>query len=165
MERLDASAFDRVVAVDLRGVFLCMQYELREMVRTGHGAIVNTASVLGLASEAYQSGYVAAKHGAIGLTKAAALEHAHLGIRVNALAPGLVRTPLTDSLTDEALNERLKEAIPMHRAAEPEEMVGTVLFLCSDAASYITGQVFVADGAHLVRGLPPIQNTVHAGKA
>jgi NAD(P)-dependent dehydrogenase (short-subunit alcohol dehydrogenase family) len=95
LAHLDASAFDRVIGVDLRGVFLCMKYELREMVRAGRGALVNTASVAGLMPEASQSAYVAAKQGVIGLTKTAAFENAHLGIRVNALAPGWVRTPLT----------------------------------------------------------------------
>lgn len=163
--QLDTSVFDRVIAVDLRGVFLCMKYELREMVRAGHGAIVNTASVNGFIPEAGEGAYVAAKHGVIGLTKTAAFENAHLGIRVNALAPGWVRTPMTQGLEDEYVNEKLKEAAPMHRSAEPEEMVGTVLFLCSDAASYVTGQAFVVDGGQMIRGLAPVEPTVAAGKA
>jgi NAD(P)-dependent dehydrogenase (short-subunit alcohol dehydrogenase family) len=123
------------------------------------GAIVNTASVGGLLPEADRGAYVAAKHGMIGLTKTAAIEKAHLGIRVNALAPGWVRTGLTRSLEDEKeLCEKLKEASPMHRGAEPEEMVGMVLFLCSDAASYATGQTFVVDGGQMIRGLVPVQN-------
>ena len=114
-----------------------MKYELREMVRTGQGSIVNTASVAGLMPEASQGAYVAAKHGVIGLTKTAAFENAHLGIRVNALAPGWVRTPLTAGLEDATgVIQKMKEAEPMHRAAGPEEMVAMVLFLCSDAASY-----------------------------
>jgi NAD(P)-dependent dehydrogenase (short-subunit alcohol dehydrogenase family) len=166
LAQLDTSEFDRVIAVDLRGVFLCMKYELREMVRAGHGAIVNTASVAGLLPEANRAAYVAAKHGVIGLTQTAAIENAHLGIRVSALAPGWVRTAMTKSLENEkGLNERLQEAVPMHRGAEPEEMVGMVLFLCSDAASYVTGQTFVVDGGQMIRGLVPVENTVHAGKA
>jgi NAD(P)-dependent dehydrogenase (short-subunit alcohol dehydrogenase family) len=164
--QFDASAFDRVVSVDLRGVFLCMKYELREMVRAGHGAIVNTASVAGLIPEANLGAYVAAKHGVIGLTKTAALETAHLGVRVNALAPGWVRTPLTAGLeNDKGFLEKMKEAAPMHRGAEPEEMVGMVLFLCSDAASFATGQAFVVDGGQMIRGLLPVENRVYAGKA
>ena len=90
IEQLDASVFDRVISVDLRGVFLCMKYELREMVRAGHGAIVNTTSVAGFLPEVGEGAYVAAKHGVIGLTKTAAIENAHLGVRVNALAPGWI---------------------------------------------------------------------------
>jgi NAD(P)-dependent dehydrogenase (short-subunit alcohol dehydrogenase family) len=164
--QLDASVFDRVISVDLRGVFLCMKYELREMVRAGHGAIVNTASVAGFIPEIGEGAYVAAKHGVIGLTKTAAIENAHLGVRVNVLAPGWVRTPLTTSLDeDQGLNEQLKAAVPMHRGAEPEEMVGMVLFLCSDAASYVTGQPFVADGGQMIRGLLPVENRGRAGRA
>ena len=97
---------------------------------------------------------MAAKHGVIGLTKTAAFENVHLGIRVNTLAPGWVRTPLTTSLDENRrVNELLKAATPMRRGAESEEMVGMVLFLCSDAASYITGQPFVVDGGHMAR--PP----------
>ena len=155
--QFDAAAFDRVIAVNLRGVFLCLKHELREMTRAGRGAIVNTASVTGLSPEADHGGYVAAKHGVIGLTKTAAIENAHLGIRVNALAPGWVRTPMTERLdTETALSETLRAAIPIHRGAEPEEMVGMVLFLCSDAASYATGQTFVVDGGQMVRGLIPL---------
>jgi NAD(P)-dependent dehydrogenase (short-subunit alcohol dehydrogenase family) len=160
ISQLEASIFDRVISVDLRGVFLCMKHELREMVGAGHGAIVNTASVAGFLPEFGEAAYVAAKHGVIGLTRAAALENAHLGVRVNALAPGWVRTPLTAELDeDEELNEQLRRAVPIHRAAEPEEMVGAVLFLCSEAASYITGQVLVADGGQMLRGLLPVENT------
>jgi NAD(P)-dependent dehydrogenase (short-subunit alcohol dehydrogenase family) len=161
--QLDASAFDRVISVDLRGVFLCMKYELREMLQAGRGAIVNTASVAGFIPEADTGAYVAAKHGVIGLTKTAAIENAHLGIRVNALAPGWVRTPLTKGLgleSDKGLNERMQEAVPMHRGAEPEEMVGTVLFLCSDAASYVTGPTFVVDGGQMIRGFVPVKNEI-----
>jgi NAD(P)-dependent dehydrogenase (short-subunit alcohol dehydrogenase family) len=155
--QLDTSLFDRAISIDLRGVFLCLKHELGEMVRAGRGAIVNTASVAGFLPEFGEGAYVAAKHGVIGLTKAAAFENAHLGVRVNALAPGWVRTPLTAGLEeDQGLNRQLRDAVPMHRAAEPEEMAGVVLFLCSDAASYVTGQAFVADGGQMIRGLLPV---------
>jgi NAD(P)-dependent dehydrogenase (short-subunit alcohol dehydrogenase family) len=153
---LDEASFDRIVEVDLKGVFLCLTYQLRHMIATGGGAIVNTASVAGLVPEAGSAAYVAAKHGVIGLTKTAALENAHRGIRVNALAPGWVRTAMTRKWDDDAqFNAKLRAATPMHRGAEPEEISGMVLFLCSPAASYITGQVFTVDGAQTIRGLLP----------
>jgi NAD(P)-dependent dehydrogenase (short-subunit alcohol dehydrogenase family) len=156
MGQLDASGFDRVVAVDLRGVFLCMKYELREMARAGKGAIVNTASIAGLVAEPGVAHYVAAKHGVIGLTKAAAIEYAQQGIRVNALAPGWVDTPMTVALKgDSGLEARMRATAPMGRPAQPDEMAGEVLYLCSDAASYVTGQVHVADGGFLARGMFP----------
>ena len=154
--QLDEASFDRVVAVDLKGVFLCLTYELRHMIAAGSGAIVNTASVAGLFPEDGSAGYVAAKHGVIGLTKTAAIENAHRGIRVNALAPGWVRTPMTRKWdVDAEFNAKLRAVTPMHRGAEPEEITGIVLLLCAPAASYITGQVFTVDGAQTIRGLLP----------
>ncbi len=164
MDTLDEDTFDRVVAVDLKGCFLCMKYELQHMVSAGKGVIVNTASVAGLLPEFGFSAYVAAKHGVIGLTKTAAIEYAHLGIRVNALAPGWVRSPMTAGWDeDKDLNARMKAATPMHRAAEPEEMAGMVLFLCSGAASYVTGQTYLVDGGQTVRGLLPVKDATDAG--
>jgi NAD(P)-dependent dehydrogenase (short-subunit alcohol dehydrogenase family) len=158
IDQIDESSFDRVMAVDLKGVFHCLKYELQYMIKAGTGAIVNTASVAGLLPEAGAGAYVAAKHGVIGLTKTAAIENAHRGIRVNALAPGWVRTPMTKGWDeDEALNAQLKNAAPMHRGAEPEEIAGMVLFLCSDAASYITGQTYAVDGGQTIRGLLPVE--------
>ena len=140
--------FDRVIAVDLRGVFLCLKYEIRAMLETGGGAIVNTASVAGVIADPGMAPYVAAKHGVIGLTRAAALDYARRGIRVNALAPGLIRTPMTDRwLADPAISSALMANSPMGRPAEPEEMAGVVLFLCSPAASFVNGAVYLADGA------------------
>jgi NAD(P)-dependent dehydrogenase (short-subunit alcohol dehydrogenase family) len=153
---LETAAFDRLISVDLRGVLLCMKYELREMVRARKGAIVNTASIAGVVAEPGVAGYVAAKHGVIGLTKAAAIEYASLGIRVNALAPGWVETPMTVAVkSNSALIAVMRKAAPIARPAQPEEMAGPVLFLCSDAASYVTGQVHVADGGATVRGMFP----------
>ena len=156
---LDAAVFDRIISVDLRGVFLCMKHELAEMVRAGKGAIVNTASIAGVVAEPGVAAYVAAKHGVIGLTKTAAVEYAVQGIRVNALAHsggGWVDTPMTAALKSApALTNRLRAAAPIGRPAAPEEMAGAVLYLCSDAASYVTGQVHIVDGAFTARGMFP----------
>lgn len=139
--------WDRVMAVDLKGVFLCLREEIRCMAANGGGAIINTASIAGLIADPDMSPYVAAKHGVIGLTKAAAYDYAGQGIRVNAVAPGLVRTPMTEAWLSDA--EKSREVLgntPIGRAAEPEEIAGTVLFLGSSLASSATGAVFTIDG-------------------
>jgi NAD(P)-dependent dehydrogenase (short-subunit alcohol dehydrogenase family) len=139
--------FDRTIAVDLKGVFNAMRAEIAHMVEHGGGAIVNTASVAGIVADPNMAPYVAAKHGVVGLTKAAAIEYARRGIRVNAIGPGLVRTPMTEAwLADDAFREAFYAASPIGRAAEPEEIVGMVLHLCSDEASFANGQLFVVDG-------------------
>ncbi|SKA80223.1 NAD(P)-dependent dehydrogenase, short-chain alcohol dehydrogenase family [Pseudomonas extremaustralis] len=139
--------FDRVIEVDLKGVFLCMKYQIEAMLKGGGGAIVNTASVAGVVADPGMAPYVAAKHGVIGLTRAAALDYAKQGIRVNALAPGLVSSPMTQRwLDDPTLASALLANSPIGRPAEPEEMSGIVLFLCSPGASFITGQVYLVDG-------------------
>lgn len=139
--------FDRTIAVDLRGVFLCMKYQIAQMLRNGGGAIVNTASVAGLVADPGMAPYVAAKHGVVGITKAAALDYAARNIRVNAVAPGLVATPMTERwLADPAFKEKLLQNSPIGRAARPEEIATTVLYLSSDAASFVTGQTYVVDG-------------------
>ena len=141
------SDFDRVISVDLRGVFLSMQAEIRHMTTHGGGSIVNTASVAGIVADPGMAAYVAAKHAVIGLTRAAALDYAARGIRVNAVAPGLVATPMTQRwLDDPQFKERVVSNSPMGRPAQPEEIAGTVVHLCSEAASFTTGQVFVVDG-------------------
>lgn len=139
--------FDRILGVDLKGVFLCLKYEIPAMLAGGGGAIVNTASVAGVVADPGMAPYVAAKHGVIGLTRAAALDYAAQGIKVNALAPGLVATPMTKRwLDDPQFKRNLMANSPIGRPAEPEELAGMVLFLCSPAASFATGQVYLVDG-------------------
>jgi NAD(P)-dependent dehydrogenase (short-subunit alcohol dehydrogenase family) len=147
LDQQDDDVFDRIIAVDLRGVFLCLKHEIRHMLRAGGGAIVNTASIAGLIADPGMAPYVAAKHGVIGLTRAAAIDYAKSGIRVNALAPGLVESAMTRSwLDDPAMRDIVLAGPLMGRAAQPEEMTGIVLFLCSPLASFATGQVFTIDG-------------------
>lgn len=146
---VEEAAFDQVVAVDLKGVFLAMKYEIQYMLKSGGGAIVNNASIAGMIAEPGISPYVAAKHAVIGLTKAAAIEYAAQGIRINALAPGLVETGMTAHwFADENIRTHLLSNTPMGRAAQPEEMANMVLFLCSDLASFAAGQTFVVDGGY-----------------
>lgn len=147
IEQMPEAQFDRVMAIDVKGVFNALQAEIEHMLRNGGGAIVNTTSVAGVIADPGMSPYVAAKHAVVGLTKAAAIEHARHKIRVNAIAPGLVRTPMTERwLADPAFAEAFLAASPIGRAAEPEEIVGMVLHLCSDEASFTNGQVFILDG-------------------
>ncbi len=138
----------RTLRVDVTGVFLCLKHELAQMVKAGRGAIVNTASVAGLRADPGMAPYVAAKHAVVGLSKAAAIDYATQGIRVNAIAPGLVRTPMTERwLNDPQIRERVLADSPIGRAAEPEDIAALVLFLASDLANIITGAVYPIDGA------------------
>lgn len=145
--------FDRVTAVNLRGVWSCMKYELRQMQRQGSGAIVNCSSIGGIVGGAGRASYHAAKHGVIGLTTSAALEYAAKGIRVNAICPGLIDTPMSDRMKaagqTEALAAMLKE-VPIGRLGRAEEIADAVLWLCSPASSLVVGHALVVDGGYTV---------------
>jgi len=142
----EEAEWDRAIRVNLTSVWLCLRAEIRQMLAQGGGAIVNTASVGGLTAVPGNAGYAAAKHGVIGLTRTAAIEYATYGIRVNALCPGMTRTAMVERLTATAPAMMGAVTLPIGRLAEPEEMAGAVVFLCSDAASYLTGQAIPVDG-------------------
>jgi NAD(P)-dependent dehydrogenase (short-subunit alcohol dehydrogenase family) len=140
--------WDRTLGINLKGVWLCMKYEIRRMLEQGGGAIVNTASAVGLVGARQQCAYVASKHGVIGLTKAAALEYAKAGIRVNAVCPGAIRTPALDSFfsSSPSIEARVIAQHPIGRLGTAEEVAEAVLWLCSDAASFVTGHALALDG-------------------
>src|ERR1700678_1414993 len=147
--------YDRVMAVNLRGVWSCMKFELQVMREQGSGAIVNCSSLGGLVGGPQRGTYHAAKHGVIGFTKSTALEYAARGIRVNAICPGMIQTPMFDKMIAEGqgeeLNAMLKAYVPMGRMGRPEEIADAVLWLCSSAASYVTGQSISVDGGYVMR--------------
>ncbi|MFZ0394027.1 MAG: glucose 1-dehydrogenase [Terracidiphilus sp.] len=147
--------YDRVMAINLRGVWICMKFELQQMRKQGSGAIVNCSSLGGLVGGNQRGTYHAAKHGVIGFTKSAALEYATRGIRVNAVCPGMIQTPMFDKMIAEGqgeeLNAMLKSMVPMGRMGRPEEIANAVVWLCSSAASYITGQSISVDGGYVMR--------------
>lgn len=147
--------YDRVMAINLRGVWSCMKFELQQMRKQGSGAIVNCSSLGGLLGGNQRGTYHAAKHGVIGFTKSAALEYATRGIRVNAVCPGMIHTPMTDQMRaggqGAILDEMLETFVPMKRQGRPEEIADAVLWLCSDRASYVTGQSISVDGGYVMR--------------
>lgn len=143
--------YDRAVRVNLRGVFLCMKYEITAMLAGGGGAIVNMSSTAGLSGVRGMSSYAATKHGVIGLTKSAALDYAERGIRVNAVAPGPILTERLGSLSDE-VRAPVARAVPMRRIGQPGEVAAAVAWLCSDQASFITGATVTIDGGRLSGG-------------
>ena len=140
--------FDKLMAINLRGLFLCMKYEIQQMLSQGSGAIVNNSSIGGLIAFPGLSPYIASKHAVMGLTRSAALDYAKQGIRINAVNPGMIATDMIDRTLDQmgTTADGLASKVPMGRMGQAEEIARAVVFLCSDAASYITGQPLVVDG-------------------
>jgi NAD(P)-dependent dehydrogenase (short-subunit alcohol dehydrogenase family) len=145
---LTEEEWDRIVSINLRGVFLCMKHEIPLMLRQGGGAIVNTSSGAGVKGFAGQAAYCAAKYGIVGLSKAAALDYAKSNIRINAVCPGIIETPMMDRFsggTPEG-RERVIAQEPIGRMGKPEEIAAAVIWLCSDAAAFVVGHAMVVDG-------------------
>ena len=149
---LTEEEWDRIVRVNLRGVFLCMRHEIPLMLRQGGGAIVNTSSGAGVKGFAGQAAYCAAKHGVVGLTKAAALDYAKANIRVNAVCPGIIETPMMDRFSGGTPEGRARVIAqePVGRMGRPEEIAAAVVWLCSDAATFVVGHAMVIDGGQTV---------------
>jgi NAD(P)-dependent dehydrogenase (short-subunit alcohol dehydrogenase family) len=141
--------WNRVLSINLTGVWLCMKYEITQMLKQGGGAIVNTASVAGLVgSRGAGSAYAASKHGVVGLTKTAALEYAKQGVRVNCVCPGVIRTPMMERMLtrNPELEQQYIAAEPIGRLGLPEEIAESVVWLCSEAVSFVTGHTMTVDG-------------------
>lgn len=147
--RMDEETWDRVLAVDLRGAYLCSRAALKGMLRKRWGRIINIGSVVGIAGNPGQANYAAAKAGLIGLTRSIAKEVASRGITVNYIAPGYITTDIVEDLPQE-LKENILKRIPMGRFGKPEEIASLTAFLCTDEASYITGQVIAVDGGLVI---------------
>ena len=143
--------WSRVLNINLTGVWLCMKYEIIQMLKQGGGAIVNTASVMGLVGGSRSPAYGATKHGVVGLTKTGAVDYAQEAIRINAVCPGYIRTPMIEQgiLSDPVAEERVVSRHPMHRLGTPEEIAEAVVWLCSDAASFVTGHSMTGDGGYV----------------
>jgi NAD(P)-dependent dehydrogenase (short-subunit alcohol dehydrogenase family) len=148
-QRLDD--WQHTVAINLTGTFLCLQAEIPALLASGGGAIVNVASAAGLMGFAHLPGYVASKHGVVGLTKSVALEFARAGVRVNAVCPGNVRTPMLEGFAggDQKALEGMGRVTPIGRLAEPAEIAEAIVWLCSGAASFVTGHAMAVDGGVL----------------
>ena len=150
---ISGDEWDRVMAINLRGVWSCMKHELRQMLQQGSGAIVNCSSIGGVIGNPGLAAYAAAKHGVLGLTQSAALEYAARGIRINAVCPGTIKTPMVQSMTGgdaKALAEMVKDE-PIGRLGEPEEIAAAVLWLCSPGASFVVGHALLVDGGYTAR--------------
>lgn len=152
-EEYPEDQWDKVLAVNLKGVWLCMKYQIPHMLAQGGGSIVNTASVAGLAGVAGMSAYVASKHGVVGLSKTAALEYAKSNIRVNAVCPGLIQTPMVERVTGNSpqMAEAFAASQPIGRAGQPQEIAESVVWLCSESASFVTGHAMAVDGGFVAQ--------------
>lgn len=153
IRRTTEESWDRIIAINLTGVFLCMKYEIPVMLKGGGGAIVNVASVTGLVGDGGHPAYAASKHGVVGLTKTVALQYADRNIRVNAVCPGVIRTPMIMNLIAEypEVKPIMEGMSPMKRFGEAEEVGRVILFLCTPDASYINGIALPIDGGHVAR--------------
>jgi len=145
LSEADEQQWDRIIAVNLKGVFLCMKHEVRHMSAQGSGVIVNMASLSGLLAEPGCYAYVASKHGIVGLTKTAAHDYADTGVRINAVCPAAIDTPGLQRSPEE-MRQRLRESTPVGRIGTPDEVAATVMWLCSDLAGFVTGAAIVMDG-------------------
>jgi NAD(P)-dependent dehydrogenase (short-subunit alcohol dehydrogenase family) len=143
--------WNQVLAIDLTGLWYCLRHEIPQLLKSGGGAIVNCASVAGLVGAPYVPAYVAAKHGVVGLTKAAALEYARQGIRVNAVCPGMIDTPMSRKGLSPDISAALLKESPMGRMGQPTEVASAVLWLCDESAAFVTGQAIAVDGAWTAR--------------
>ena len=145
--------WDKTIGINLKGIWLCMKYEIPEMLKNGKGVIVNCSSVAGLVGFRGSPAYVASKYGVIGLTKTAALECAKLGIRVNAVCPGIIKTPMIDRATGnkKEVEQQFMAMEPVGRFGLPEEIANAVLWLCSDEASFVTGIEMPVDGGFVAQ--------------
>jgi NAD(P)-dependent dehydrogenase (short-subunit alcohol dehydrogenase family) len=145
--------FDRTIAINLKGVWLCLKYEIPQMLKQGGGSIVNTASVAGLVGFERLPAYNASKHGVVGLTRTAALEYAANNIRVNCVCPGVIRTPMVERILDTGgfTEQELKAGEPIGRMGQPEEIAQGVVWLLSDSASFVTGHPMTIDGGWVAR--------------
>jgi NAD(P)-dependent dehydrogenase (short-subunit alcohol dehydrogenase family) len=149
-EEWDEAVFTRCFNINAKGVYLCMKYEIAQMLKQGRGAIVNTASVAGIVN--YGSfAYTASKHAVVGLTRTAAVYYGARGIRVNCVCPGAIRTPMVQETIDQGYGDIINAMHPVGRIGEPREVADAVLFLCSDQASFIHGHPLAIDGAALAR--------------
>lgn len=152
LAQLSIEGWNRTLAINLSGVFYCMRYEIQAMLKNGGGSIVNMASILGQVGFAGAAAYVSAKHGVVGLTQTAALEYSKLGIRVNAVGPAFIQTPMIESVTaDPGAAQSLTAAHPIGRLGQPGEVAELVIWLSSDKASFVTGNYYPADGGYLAQ--------------